>query len=133
MAQSPTAIVWPIRSYAELSARTQNARQAVQKLRLDEAAFCVAPFRPRVRVQDKDPLNTFVWEPLNEASTVASAEPDIVQSARFTSQQTFGHARLERLNANHLNICVVLGLPQQMLTAAKADFKPDRLTDVGNI
>ncbi|MEM1021707.1 MAG: hypothetical protein AAGJ09_14590 [Pseudomonadota bacterium] len=104
MAQSPTAIVWPIRSYAQLSARTQDARQAVQKLRLDETAFCVAPFRPRVRVQDKDPVNTFVWEPLNEASTVASTEPDIIQSARCTSQQAFGNTSLERLNANHLNV-----------------------------
>jgi hypothetical protein len=87
----------------------------------------MAPFRPRIGIEQIELHNRCGGQPTEKIDRIARIKPDIVMAAGFDQSQDFCHAIDKGLAADETLARMGSGLRNQIFAAAEADFEPDRI------
>ncbi len=110
---------------SDVSAWRARRMKRAQEVRLDEPAFLLLLFWPRIREQDEAACKAVGSEPGQNISCIVHVEAYICQPKLIYPGESFGHALYEGLAANKADIWIGARLSDQVLAATEADLKPD--------
>ncbi len=94
---------------------------------MNEAALPVPPLRPGVGVKQIDARERTFGKPVEQRTGVAEMQPDILERIVLDRDQRFADGVDETVRADEADARMGLGLRNQMLGAAEADFQPHRV------
>ena len=104
--------------------RLEDARQPLEAVVLDEAPLPVPPLRPRIGIEQVDARERARRQPVDECAGVAEMQADIAEPVGVDGGERLGDGVEEGVAADEAAARIGLGLIDQVLGAAEADFQP---------
>ena len=125
MAERPVDVAVDVTGHAQQPAGGEDAGDAREILRADEAALPVPTLRPRVGIEQVDAGERGRGQPVEQPGGVIVMQADIAEGAVGDRRDRLGHAGDEGLDADEAGAGVGRGVGGQMVAPAEADLEPD--------